>query len=223
MQKPADGAYACLLRSSRVSARTREAVEARGRADDPGYVPRVLHGAMLTTLRTLLDRIIPQETPHAIDLAARIDRLLAEGEGNGWRLASLPEDRQAYRAGLGTLDRLAQSVYGTPFVMLKRVQMDELIQDIIDARESGNRGSTGTGNGPSGDLPDLDVAQMRAWFEDVRADAVRLYVLTPHSLARMGYSGIANGGDGQPKSGFEQVGLDEREDWEPLPVLMDLP
>ncbi len=37
---------------------------------------------------------------------------------------------------------------------------------------------------------------MRLWFEDVRAQAARLYVAHPATLARMGYSGIGYGGDG---------------------------
>jgi hypothetical protein len=57
---------------------------------------------------------------------------------------------------------------------------------------------------------------LRAWFEDARADAVKLYVAHPDTLARLGYSGIANGGDGMPKSGFVRIGFGERESWEPI-------
>jgi hypothetical protein len=57
---------------------------------------------------------------------------------------------------------------------------------------------------------------MRSWFEDLRADAVKTYMGHPKTLARMGYSGIANGGDGEPKSGFVRVGIGEREAWEPI-------
>jgi len=63
----------------------------------------------------------------------------------------------------------------------------------------------------------LDPKQMRLWFEDTRSAAVRLYVAHPATLARMGYSRIGYGGDGEPKSGFVRAGADEREAWESLP------
>ena len=63
----------------------------------------------------------------------------------------------------------------------------------------------------------LNGAQMRRWFEDLHADAVKLYVAHPATLAGMGYSGIACAGDDGNKSGFTLVGLGEREAWEPLP------
>ena len=60
---------------------------------------------------------------------------------------------------------------------------------------------------------------MKLWFEDVRFAAVRLYVAHPATLARIGYSGIAYGGDGPRKSGFVDFGIGRREPWEPLPRL----
>jgi len=66
----------------------------------------------------------------------------------------------------------------------------------------------------------LDADQMRFWFEDVRADAVRLHLAHPAGLARIGFSGIGAGGDspepiaaGLP--GFVKTGLDSPEPWEP--------
>jgi hypothetical protein len=66
----------------------------------------------------------------------------------------------------------------------------------------------------------LDADRMRFWFEDLRADAVRLWLGHPAALARIGFSGIGAGGDrpgeiadGLP--GFHEVGLDAPEAWEP--------
>ncbi len=56
---------------------------------------------------------------------------------------------------------------------------------------------------------------MKLWFEDLRGDAVKIYVSHPATLARMGYSGIANGGDGERKQGFVLLAAGEREAWEP--------
>ena len=70
----------------------------------------------------------------------------------------------------------------------------------------------------AGSLPGtLDGRQMQLWFEDLRADAVKLYVAHPATLAALGFSGIAYGGDGDDKPGFRLIGLDEREPWEPMP------
>jgi hypothetical protein len=64
---------------------------------------------------------------------------------------------------------------------------------------------------------------MRFWFEDLRADAVRLWLAHPAALARVGFSGIGAGGDrpgpiadGLP--GFHEVGLDRAESWEIRPA-----
>ena len=57
---------------------------------------------------------------------------------------------------------------------------------------------------------------MRLWFEDLSADAVRAYVAHPRTLARLGFSGIANGGDQPRKQGFVRLGAGEREAWEPV-------
>ncbi len=63
----------------------------------------------------------------------------------------------------------------------------------------------------------LDGDRMQLWFEDLRSDAVKLYVAHPATLAALGYSGIGYGGDGAGKPGFRLIGLDEREAWEPMP------
>ena len=47
---------------------------------------------------------VPQPAAGRIDLAARLDRALAAGEGDGWRHASLPPDAEALPAALRTLE-----------------------------------------------------------------------------------------------------------------------
>jgi len=196
-----DKTYRELIRSSRVSKVTRGLLEARSKADDPDYLPQALDLPSFMTLRALLDRVIPQSPHRVVDLAARIDAQLAKGTGDGWRFSVLPADKDAYRIGLRTLNAGARTRFDGPFESLTAAQQDALLGDIA----------------MDGDSRDFDGTQMKAWFADLRADAVRLYVTTPDVLAVIGYSGIANGGDGLPKSGFVAVGLDEREEWEPVP------
>ncbi len=217
---PVTSSYRELIDSSRVSSVTRQALAAQARKDDPGYAPRVLDVDGLHTLRALVGRIIPQPPSHPVDLAARIDRRLADGIGDGWRLSALPADCTAYRRGLRSLDRHAGMGFGAPFSQLTSLQQDALLTQVAAGRCDAHERQPGDdrhGADESTDVHDLTGAQLRDWFMEVCADAVRLYVGHPQTLERVGYSGIANGGDGLPKSGFARLGLDEREDWEPLP------
>lgn len=189
---PAD--YARLIASDRVSARTRATLAQRAIADDPDYQPKIVTAKQLENLRALVDRVIPQ---HGIDLAARIDTQLATGEGDGWRFAALPIDADAYRAGLDTLDTLA----GGSFAALEGEDRDALLRRVGAADWSAKT--------------PLTPEQMTLWFEDVRADAVRLWLAHPATMARVGYDGFATGGDGVRKQGYALTAADEREGWEP--------
>ncbi|MES3151571.1 alpha/beta hydrolase [Sphingomonas faeni] len=189
---PAD--YARLIASDRVSARNRATLAERAIADDPGYQPKTMTMPQLETLRAMVDRVIPQ---NGIDLAARIDTQLATGEGDGWRFAALPADADAYRAGLDTLDALAQGSFAT----LADEERDALLHAIEAADWSA--------------ATPLTPKQMTLWFEDVRADAVRLWLAHPATMARVGYDGFATGGDGVRKQGYALTAADEREGWEP--------
>ena len=190
-----DPAYRALLDTDRVSARTRDILLARAAPDASNPNPSALNAAQLRTLRTLVDRIVPQPADTRIDLAAAINATLASGAGDGWRFAALPPDRDAYRLALDMLaraglnDRDAES-------------QDALLHTLADGAFAHP--------GP------LTADQTKLWFEDVRAEATRAYVAHPATLARIGASSVANGGDTEPKSGFVQVGLDEREPWEPV-------
>jgi len=200
-------AYAALIDSERVNSRLREALGARAAPDDPAYRPTILDPVELAILRAAMGRVVP--VPN-LDLAARLDRRLASGEGDGWRFAALPPDADAYRAALRTLDAAARAAHGRPFVILDGNDQDTLLTLCERAELT---------------VPDmlggrLDADRMRFWFEDLRADAVRLWLGHPAALARIGFSGIGAGGDrdgeiadGLP--GFRAVGLDSPEAWEP--------
>lgn len=189
--------YRALMDSDRISRRTRDVLLARV-AEPPG--PPTLAPAHGAALRALVARVLPQDGP-PIDLAARVDASLA-GEGDGWRNATLPPDLAAYRAGLDTLDRAAGD---GGFAGLPPERQDALLHAVA------------AGEDLPGEDHALDAAQMKAWFEDVRGDVTRLYVAHPATLARLGYSGIFYGGDGERLPGFTALGAGEREPWEPEP------
>jgi hypothetical protein len=190
--------YRALIESDRVSERTRSLLLARAVPDDPFYTPSAISARQLATLRAVLRRVLPQ-TAFAIDLAARIDAALAAGAGDGWRFAALPPDAAAYRAGLDTLDAASSPDFAA---------MDGASQDDLLSRAAAGELAVRGGG--------LDAQQMQLWFEDLRSDAVRLYVAHPATLGRMGYSGIAYGGDGAGKPGFQRIGPGDVEAWEPL-------
>jgi pimeloyl-ACP methyl ester carboxylesterase len=199
----AEVAYRALIASDRVGAKTREALLARSNPDESAYVPSAIDVPSFETLRAVLARVIPQDADSHIDLAARIDTQLHCGTGDGWRFDVLPTDREAYRAALRTLDAVAHREHGQRFEHLDAAQQDDLLARVAEHRlESSSVG--------------LGAQQMYSWFEELRADAVKAYLADLRTLAHIGYSGIANGGDGMAKSGFARVGLGEREAWEPI-------
>ena len=195
-------AFARVIASARVSRRTRAALAVRALADDPGYLPRVLSTLQLQTLRDLADRVVPQ-TGRSIDLAARLDAQLAAGKGDGWRFSDLPSDREAYAQALDDL---------AGFGALPGQEKDALL-NWVAAGEFVGRGDPDDNHQGS---PALSANQMKHWFEDLRADLVRLWLSHPATLARIGFDGFANGGDGPRKQGFQRLAADERESWEPL-------
>ena len=200
-------AYAALIGSERVNSRLRGALAARAEPDDPAYAPEALDPVELAILRAACARVLPAT---GVDLAARIDRRLASGAGDGWRFVALPPDPEAYRAALRTLDAAARAAQGRPFTVLDGSNQDALLT-------LAERGALSVPEALGGRL---DSDRMRFWFEDLRADAVRLWLGHPAALARVGFSGIGAGGDrpgpiadGLP--GFHEVGLDAPEPWEP--------
>lgn len=196
------GAFARLIASARVSRKTRAALAVRALADDAGYAPRALSPAQLHTLRSVAGRIVPQTGP-AIDLAARLDAQLAAGKGDGWRFADMPPDRVASARALNAL---------AAFGALAEPAQDDLLSQL----------AAGEYVADSTDRPDevLSAQQMNHWFEDLRADLVRLWLAHPATMARIGFDGFANGGDGPRQQGFERLAAGERESWEPL---MEMP
>lgn len=185
--------YLELIDSARVSPQTRAALLERAASDSSDYKPSVLSESELTTLRAVTARLIPQMPPTAIDLAARIDRELAEGNGDGWRYASLPSDKEAYRVGLDLLNEFARRLKSVSFDQLAPERQDSLLEAVAAGQIKS---------------PKLDLQR---WFEDLRAAATQIYVSHPETLARMGYSGIAD-----DPGGFVQFGIGKVEPWEPV-------
>ena len=199
------GAFGALLRSPRVSAGTRTVLLDRL---VPSPVPTGgLPVALMTSLRAVMARLVPQDGPEPIDLGGRFVDTLAEAEGDGWRYAALPDDRTAALRGLRTLDAAARERGAESFAGLSEAEQNAVLGSAME-------GSLKV----SGEAGLLAADGLRLWMEDMRAAATRLYVAHPATLARLGYSGIANGGDGSPKLARQLIREGERDAWEPEPV-----
>lgn len=206
-------AYRALIASDRVNSRLRSALDSRAEPDDAAYQADSLDPVELGLLRAILARVLPIP---GIDLAARLDRRLAAGAGDGWRYAALPPDAEAYRASVRTLDAAARAAHRRPFLALDAEQQGALLVlaqrgDLTVPESLGGR---------------LDADRMRFWFEDLRADAIKLWLAQPAALARIGFSGIGAGGDrpgaiAEGLPGFHEVGLDAPEPWEPRPAQVE--
>ena len=191
-----DEEYLRLIESDRVSPATRKVLLERAKADDPEYVPLTVDAHGLVTLRAVMARMIPQEG-EAIDLAARIDTMLANGGGNGWRYEVLPEDGIAIRIGLAVLDETAQQRFGRDFAVLEPEEQDSILADAVN-----------------GTLP-RNVLDMGRWAEELLSYAAEMYMAHPGTFARIGYSGIGDGADAATQKGFVLIGIGEVEEWEP--------
>lgn len=194
--------YLDLIRSDRVSTQTRRALLAR--AEPVAPAAGVLDEPAWAVLRAVIDRALPQPGPERLDLAARVVAGLDEG-GDGWRFADLPPDALALPAGLRTLAEAALAETGRPFPELDGVAQDGFLARVARG-DLGEAGEARPGR--------LSRGAMTRWFEDLRSAAVRCYVAHPATLARIGYSGVANGGDGS-LGGFARVGRGQTEPWEP--------
>ena len=191
-----DQEYLRLIESDRVSPATRKVLLERAKADDTAYVPLTVDAHGMLTLRALMARMIPQ-AGETIDLAARIDTMLATGGGNGWRFEVLPEDGMAIRIGLTVLDETAQQRFGRDFPVLESEEQDSILADAVN-----------------GTMPS-NVLDMGRWAEELLAYAAEMYMAHPGTFARIGYSGIGDGADAATQKGFVLIGIGEVEEWEP--------
>lgn len=202
-----DHAGPILSRTDRLSAPLRAILVERARPDDPAYEPRAVSPEQLAVLRAVLSHVVPQDrSAVSIDLAARLDAMMADETGNGWRYEALPGDPDAYRFGLDTLDAMARAAGADGYAGLAHERQHALLAQIAEASDADGRSPTAP----------LTRAQMALWFEELRSDAIRLYVAHPAVMAEIGYSGPLNGaGSGAAFDGFERVGMNEREPFEP--------
>ena len=183
-----------LLAGPRVSARTRGAHLARL---ETHRMPEDVapHGAALAAL---VEAVVPG---HGVaDLPERVGVMLASADGDGWRFADLAPDASAWSQGFDALEDLAQG-RGGDFAELPAEAREALLRDVAAEAVA-----------PGG----LTAQAMARWFEDMRARIVRAWVAHPATMARIGYDGFANGGDGPRPQGYLETAADAVEGWQPV-------
>lgn len=170
---------------------TRDVIEARLALSAPRY----LTAAQLRTLSALADRLVPQPEGRAsIDTAAIIDDGLANGVGDGFRHADMPNARAAWSRALDAIDAQAISDYGCGFADLGDSDQDA----IVSAIEAGAISGTGWG----------DLAPDRFFKARALPDVVAAYFAHPSAWSAIGF-----GGPAAPR-GYVRMDADRRDAWE---------
>jgi gluconate 2-dehydrogenase gamma chain len=195
------GTVRALLASDLVTPVTREVLVERLEARPKAH-PRFFDAASFATLRAACERLIPQpERSTPIDLAGAVDERLARNEGNGWRYATMPPDRDAYQLGLRGIDECASLTFGAAFVDLDGARQDDVLRSVQDGKAEGASW--------------VHVPAAR-FFEELLAELVESYYSHPVAQEEIGYAGFADA------HGWQAMGLDTLEKHEPRPIRQDL-
>ena len=196
-QRYSAGSVRALLETEHVSAATRAAL--RERLDGPTVrEPAFFTLDEFATLWAVYDRLIPQpDWAEPIDIAGEIDRRLAAGMSDGWRYDVLPADGEMYRAFLGGLDVMARQRGEAVFRALDGIEQDEILAAVQRGAVTGEAWER---------MPAVKC------FEEVLAEVAETYYGHPLAQEEIGYVGMAD------LPAWTQVGLDERDEREPLPL-----
>src|SRR5689334_21519800 len=88
-----------------------------------GADPLFFSAEEFETVAAVAARIVPQPADRPpIPVAALVDRKLHEGVMDGYRVAGMPRDREAWRLGLKALDAEARRAYAERFARLSAAQ-----------------------------------------------------------------------------------------------------
>ena len=160
-----------------------------------GPEPRFFTAEEFETVIVIAARIVPQPaSPPPIPVAALVDRKLYEGASDGYRVATMPRERDAWRLGLRALDTEAKAAHGARFHELSEFLQDSLLQRM----ESGELNSPEWGN-----MRPEDFFRRR-----MARDIVLAYYAHPTAWSEIGWGGPAS-----PR-GYVRLDFDERDPWE---------
>jgi hypothetical protein len=148
------------------------------------------------TLEALIDCVLPQEdrsSEDRIPIAPWIDERLYQGEGNGYRYESMPDDGKAYHVALRGLDQAAMILHDSAFANLSRMDQDAVVNKFMDGTIPGSAWS---------ELP------AQTFFQQFMGEVITNYYAHPAAWAEIGFNGPAS-----PR-GHIRLRLGTRDPWE---------
>lgn len=157
--------------------------------------PRFFNADEWRTLGAVCGRIMPQPaTRPPVPLPAYVDVRLVEGRKDGYRFASMPDEKEAWRIGLRALEADSHGRHGAPFAALDPADQDALLRDMQQGKLDG---------------PHWEGMPSREFFKRrVIPDITHAYYAHPTSWNEIGYGGPAS-----PR-GYVRMGLNRRDPWE---------
>jgi hypothetical protein len=157
--------------------------------------PRFFTAAEFRTVNAIAARIVPQSgTRPPIPVAALVDHKLYHRASDGYRIAGMPPEGDAWRLCLKGLDSEAEAAYGGPFQSLAEALQDSLLLRM----EGGKLNSPAWGSVRPNDLFKKRIAR----------DIVFAYYSHPAAWSEIGWGGPAS-----PR-GYVRLDFDDRDPWE---------
>ena len=153
------------------------------------------------TVQAICRRIVPQppDRPHPAPVAAMLDAKLMANDGDGYRHASMPQQREAWRRGVRALDEEARARHQTRFHELGPEAQDE----VLRTAQQGQRRTDAWG-----DMPPEEFFRARLLH-----DVVGAYYAHPSAWNEIGFGGPAS-----PR-GYVRLEYDRRDPWEAAEAL----
>jgi hypothetical protein len=157
--------------------------------------PRFFTADEFATVTAIAARIIPQPAARPpVPIAALVDRKLHEDILDGFRVAGMPRDGEAWRLGLKALDAEAQAAHGMRFSGLADAEQDALLRSA-----------------QAGELkaPEWGALRSHDFFNKRMAhDIVFAYYAHPIAWSEIGWGGPAS-----PR-GYVRLDFNDRDPWE---------
>jgi Gluconate 2-dehydrogenase subunit 3 len=157
--------------------------------------PRFFTADEFAMVTAIAARIVPQPAARpSIPVAALVDHKLHQGIMDGYRVAGMPRDGEAWRIGLKALDAEAVIAYGGRFTSISNDHQDDLLRhtenDEMRAPEWGTMRS-------------CDFFKKR-----MARDIVLAYYAHPTAWSEIGWGGPAS-----PR-GYVRLDFNDRDPWE---------
>ena len=169
----------------RTSVATRRILEERANPQDKGE--RYLSPELYALLQHIIATMLPQDViGTTADVAACIDRRLAEGTNAGWRFADLPADGEAYILGLQAFAAILQQ---TPFEHMASSKREAFLRSVAEGQ------ADKTARFP-----------MSKWLSMLSTDAVKFWMAHPSTMQKIQYYGFADGATGATDGPTETEG-----------------